>query len=351
MNAPAYLGQLAQQLGCTYVPKCATFKNDNTSNQKGAVIGVRKGYLVALALTRAGNNSGFAFMVRFPATNSAPQIQEAIKSKPEFPSFLNKKWVKATAKQITVSWVYAMKKPKVEDVIGLLDVVIQEVSKYAPAFTGKCEDCTTAETRQITLMNGMPGYHCTACQMRIAAEKQREADEYKAKDANYAAGLVAGLVAAAITGSAWGWLVSWMEADSGKWSPKLHAVVAFGISIPVAWLIFKAMGKRDRAGQVLAAVLTLAAKWWGDAIYFTHVLMHFQNVPFSWQLVGSVGRHFFDFKLFDFGHKLVTTFDVGIALLVPWMPWGKLPTFVPVFQTINPDGSLSKALAQTAGAQ
>jgi hypothetical protein len=48
---------------------------------------------------------------------------------------------------------------------------------------------------------------------------------------------------------------------------------------------------------------------------------------------------------------LVTLFDVGISLLVPWMPWAKLPKFVSVFQTVNPDGSLSQTLTQAAGAQ
>jgi hypothetical protein len=351
MTAATYMSQLAQQLGCIYVPKCTTFKSDYQSNQKGAVFGARQGYLVALALTAAGRSTGFAILVRYPKSAAAEQIQESLKNRPGFSKFLAKKTVKASADGVAVSWTYALNKTKMEEVVSLLDAVIQEVSRYAPAFTGKCEDCATADTRGITLMNGTPGYHCVACQMRIAAEKQREADEYKAKEANYAGGLAAGLAAVAITGSAWGWLVSWMEADSGQWSPKLHAVVAFGISIPVAWLIFKAMGKRDRAGQALAVVLTLAAKWWGDAIYYTHVLMHFQNLAFSWQLVGSVLRHFFDFKFLDVGHKIVAACDVGISLLVPWMPWGKLPKFVPVFQTVNPDGSLTQTLAQSAGAR
>src|SRR2546421_50968 len=80
---------------------------------------------------------------------------------------------------------FSLSKTKLEDLVNLVDAVIEEVSKCAPAFTGKCEDCGSAEAREIILMNGVPGYHCSPCQMRVAAEKQREADEYKARDANY----------------------------------------------------------------------------------------------------------------------------------------------------------------------
>src|SRR5215831_10705272 len=138
MNVPTYLAQLAQQVGGVYVPKCTTFKDDATSNQNGAIIATRKGYLVALALTRTGRNAGFAIMVRFPASVAVQQLQDAIKSKPGFSSFFNKKRVKVAADSVVVSWSYAMTP---EEVVGLLDAVLDELTGYAPAFGGKCEDC------------------------------------------------------------------------------------------------------------------------------------------------------------------------------------------------------------------
>jgi hypothetical protein len=346
MNVATYMSQLAQQVGGIYVPKCPTFKEVCPTAAKGAVFGARKGYLMALALTQAGRTSGFAMLVRYPRAPIAPPLQEALKNQPGFSSFFGKKNVKVTVDGIWVSWTYALTKPKVEEVARLLDAVIEEVSKVVPPFNGKCEDCSAADAREITLMNGMPGYHCLACQMRTAEAKQREADEYKARDANYFLGVIAGLAAAAVAGSAWGWFAGLVEADSGKWYPQLHAIMAFAVSIPICWLMFKAMGKRDRVGQVMAIVLTLAAKWWGDAIYFTYLKMHVQDIAFSWQLVGDVLRHFWEHQFSTGGHVFVTICDVVISCAVPWMPWAKLPKFVPVFQTINPDGSLSQALTQ-----
>jgi hypothetical protein len=355
MNAATYMSQLAQKLGSIYVPKCTTFKNDYQAIKKGAVIGARKGYLTALALTSTGHalgrSNGFFLMVRYPKSSAAPQITEALKNRPGFSSFFGKKMIKAADDGVLISWTYAFGKTKQEEVIALLDAVIEEVSRYVPAFTGKCEDCGTAEAREITLMNGTPGYHCSGCQMRTAADKHREADEYRTKDANYVLGLFAGLFAAAVTGSAWGWLISLLEGDSGQWSPKLHALAGGAIGIPICLLMFKVIGKRDRAGQIMAVVLTLAAKWWGDAIYFTHVWMHFQNLAFSWPLVVSVLKGFFEIKLTDGWHTFVTICDIAISAAVPWLPWGKLPTFVPVFQTIQPDGSLSQTVTQGVAAQ
>src|SRR5215467_6530455 len=167
MNSSTYLTQLAQQLACAYAPKATTFKDENITPEKGSVIGVRKGYLVALALTRVGRYAGFAILIRYPAIMALQQLQEAIKSKPGFSSFFHKKRAKVTAGSLVISWTYAMTKPKPDEIIALLDGVLEEVSHYAPAFCGKCEDCSTAETREITLMNGVPGYHCLACQTRL----------------------------------------------------------------------------------------------------------------------------------------------------------------------------------------
>jgi uncharacterized membrane protein YeaQ/YmgE (transglycosylase-associated protein family) len=199
-------------------------------------------------------------------------------------------------------------------------------------------------------MNGVPGYHCAACQMRLTADKRREAEEYRAKDANYVAGIIAGIVGAAVAGTAWGELAAWLEVDSGKWYPYLHAVVTFLIGMCVCWALFKAMGKRDRAGQVAAVLLTLAGKWWGDALYYTHSMAHLQAVPFSGTLLMDILKHFFLFKFASGLEVVVFLCDLGFSVMMPWTPLARLPKFEPVFQTINPDGSLTQSLARGVGA-
>lgn len=341
---------MARQLGLTYVPKCKTFKDTYQSNIKGAVVGSRRGYLVALALTRTGNNSSFSFMVRYLRSAAAQQIQDAIKAKPGFSAFTNRKTVKATEDRVQVSWVFALKKPKPQEVLQLLDAAIDEVSRFAPAFQGKCEDCGVATVNEITLMDGTPGLHCGACQSRITAEKEREAAEYRAKDSNYGFALAGGMVAAAIVGATWGELISLLEVGSTSWSPKLHMFITFLLGIPVSWVVFKCAGKRDRTTQIMAVFLTLAAKWWGDSLYYTNLMMHFRSLAFTWPLLTKVISHFFVFKFSSLSYKLIFGADLLFSGLLPWMPWGKIPRFVPVFQPLNSAQGWKPAETRTAAA-
>src|SRR5262245_27713067 len=97
MNVQKFLAQLAQRVGGTYLPKGTTFEDDIVGYPRGAVIAVRKGYLVALAVTstpgparyipvRPIRFDGCAIMVRFPASGAGHQLQEAIQSRPGFSS-------------------------------------------------------------------------------------------------------------------------------------------------------------------------------------------------------------------------------------------------------------------------
>jgi hypothetical protein len=61
-------------------------------------------------------------------------------------------------------------------------------------------------------------------------------------------------------------------------------------------------------------------------------------------------KSFFAFKLFDGLHMLVSACDLAFSAAIPWFPWGRLPTFEPLFQTVNSDGTLTQTLARGAGA-
>ena len=119
------------------------------------------------------------------------------------------------------------------------------------------------------------------------------------------------------------------------------------------WLIHL---RRDRMSLMLGIIqplilLTLAGKWWGDALYYSHVVAYSRELPFTATLIFDTLRSFFAFKFFDGLHMLVTACDLAVSVAIPWTPWGRLPKFEPVFQTVNSDGSLTRTLARGAGAQ
>src|SRR5258706_314397 len=74
-------------------------------------------------------------------------------------------------------------------------------------FSGKCEDCNSTAVSDVTLVNGIPGYHCAACQSRVVVEKERAAEEYKNRPANYLLGIPAAIAMATVAGTVWGLFV------------------------------------------------------------------------------------------------------------------------------------------------
>jgi len=349
MAKPSYLMQLGQELGFTVLPGAETFKN-NYQQGKGIALGLRQGYLVAVGLVSAGRSTSLALMVRFRRGSPKEAIESTLKSLSPFKSFTARRALKVSEDGLLVVWPYAFKKPEPQAVVAFIAEILSTIRALALPFSGKCEDCNNTEISEVTLVNRIPGYHCAACQTRFVAEKKQAAEEYNSRPANYFAGIPVAVAVAAVTGTAWGLLASVLEAGTGKWEPKLHICVGFGIASLIAVSLFKAMGKVTRTGQVLAILFTILAKFWGDALYFTfdvlsgpkfHVGTNFLNwkpdehLMFRAILV-VVLRRFWLLKLFDFWGKFVFAADLAWAISIPWLPWGKIPNFTPTFERVGP---------------
>jgi len=46
-------------------------------------------------------------------------------------------------------------------------------------------------------------------------------------------------------------------------------------------------------------------------------------------------QHFWAFKLHGFDGKFVLLGDLLLAGAVPWVPWGKVPKFIPTFESVG----------------
>ena len=358
MAKPSYLQQLGDSLGFTVLPDALTFKGD-FQHGKGIVLGLRSGYLVCVGLISAGEANSVGVIVRYRRGAPKDAIENALKSRPAFKSFIARKPVKVSADGLTVAWPYALKKPTPDAVRNFVDEVVSCVRGLAMPFGGKCEDCGSIEVAEITLVNAMPGYHCDACKARFAAEKERAAEEYKSRPANYMLGVPVGALIAAAAGTAWGLFISWAEVGSTTWSPKLHFIAGFFVAGPVGWAMFKTMGKVTRSGQVAAILLALAGKFWGDVIYYTFSVLysskaHLSINPFVWtqhdyQVFASflrfVAAKFWQFKLYGFEGKFILVGDLACTFSLPLLPWAKLPKFDPTFERV---GRLSETQARAA---
>src|SRR5258708_6378579 len=272
MAKPSYLTQLGEAMGFSVLPNAKTFKNDYQDG-KGIVLGRREGFLVAVGLVSAGRSRTLGVLVRYRRGTPKEAIENALKALPTFKGFAGRKTLKVSEDGLVGGWPYALKKPTPAAVLAFVDEIVSPLRGLALPLGGKCEDCNGVGVSDVTLVDGIPGYHCAACQSRITVEKERAAEEYKNRPANYLLGVPAAIAMAATAGTAWGLFVSWAEAGSDSWSPKLHIVAGFFVAALVAWALFKAAGKVTRVGQTIAILLAIGAKFWGDVLFYTFDLL------------------------------------------------------------------------------
>jgi uncharacterized protein YbaA (DUF1428 family) len=348
-----YLTELSLRAGLQHFPPLATFKTDNQSS-KGTGLGMRGGFPVAVALVSVGNNRSVAAMVCYRKQADVRQLEVALKDLPEFKGFAIRKTIKVQNDQVVFSWPYALKKPSSESIVALLDSVIVVVQQFVPAHDGKCDDCRSATVSSVTLVNSIPGFHCTGCQARLSEAKEREAAEYASRSVQYPQGILFGTAAALVFAMLWALLLNLIEFGSNTWYPKLHIAVSVIASMFVGWAFFKGAGKVNLPGQLLAIVLTLVGKFGGDAFFYARVLADQWHLPLSSHVVAYAITHFWALKLTFYGGWSIVLLlsDLGFAAAIPWMPWGKIPKYQPTFVAVQGDKlvPLQVGTMKTAGA-
>ncbi len=92
--------------------------------------------------------------------------------------------------------------------------------------------------------------------------------------------LVLGIAAAAVGGLAWGLLAYAINYIF------LYGAILIGYLVAAA--VLKGTGKVTRFGQVIIPVLTVASVLFGDAIFYTLIVMKHESVPFSGRLLNAV---------------------------------------------------------------
>jgi hypothetical protein len=155
-------------------------------------------------------------------------------------------------------------------------------------FDGRCEQCASAATPSLTLMNGIPTFICAGCQEKVRQELNLAATNYEAITPNYPNGLVLGIGAAALGGLAWG-LVAYA----------INYIFLYGailIGYVVAAGVIKGTGKVTSFGQIVIPILTVASVLFGDAIFYTLIVMKHEHVPFSARLLNTIVQHLWEIE-------------------------------------------------------
>ncbi len=315
MNENEYLQQVATLAGLQHYPQQGPW-----GRKSGSAVGTRDGYMTAVGFSRNREGARVVILLRFKKIEQPELVKSAVKS-----AAIKKGKLGAVGNNfLRWEWKYSFTKPKPEEVAKLAEELRTAIKPVTMGFDGRCEQCASASTPSLTLMNGLPTFICAGCQENVRHELNQAAVNYEAITPNYPNGLVLGIGAAALGGLAWG-LVAYA----------INYIFLYGailIGYFVAGGVLKGTGKVTRLGQIIIPILTIASVLFGDAIFYTLIVMKHQHVPFSGKLLNAIVVHLVDIESKGSGvlSLLFGLVGAGYALYS-----ARKPKFQAVFQPLG----------------
>jgi hypothetical protein len=279
MKENEYLQQVANQAGLRHYPQQGPW-----NRKSGSAVGTRDNYVTAIGFSQKGRAVVLVILLRFKKLEQEEHLKSALRS-----AAIKKGKLGAIGSNfVRWEWTYAFAKPKAEEVAKLVEDLRTAIKPVTTPFDGRCEQCGSTSTQSLTLLNGMPMFICATCQEKVRHELNQAAVNYEAITPNYPNGLVLGLGAAAVGGLAWG-LIAYA----------INYIFLYGailIGFLVARAVIKGTGKVTRFGQAIIPILTVASVLFGDAIFYTLIVMKHQHVPFTGKLLNTIVAHLWEIE-------------------------------------------------------
>jgi hypothetical protein len=319
MNENDYLQQLAKLTGLQHYPKQGPW-----NKKSGSVVGTLDNYVTAIGFAYNGQNASLVILFRFKKLEQPELVKSALKA-----AAIKEGRLGAVGNDfVRWEWKYSFGKPKLEEVVQLLENLRKAIRTAAAGLEGRCEHCASTTKQSLTLLNGMPMFICSSCQERMRHELNQAAEKYEMITPNYPNGLLLGLGAAALGGCAWGLIAYGVNRIF------LYGAILIGYIVAVA--VLRGTGKVTRFGQIIIPVLTIASVLFGDAIFYTLSVMKQEHVPFSARLLNAVVVHLWELEIQGSGvlSVLFALVGAGYALYS-----ARKPKFQAIFQPLGaPNG-------------
>jgi hypothetical protein len=279
MNENEYLQQVATRAGLQHYPQQGPW-----GRKSGSAVGTRDGYVTAIGFSRDRQGARVVILLRFKKLEQPELVRSAVKS-----AAIKKGKLGAVGNNsLRWEWKYSFIKPKAEEVAGLANALREAIRPATMGFDGRCEQCASNSTPSLTLMDGLPTYICAGCQEKVGHELNQAAVNYEAIAPNYPNGLVLGIGAAALGGLAWGVVAYAINYIF------LYGAILIGYLVAAA--VLKGTGRVTRFGQIIVPILTVGSVLFGDAIFYTLIVMKHQHVPFSGKLLNAIVVHLWDIE-------------------------------------------------------
>ena len=319
MKENEYLQQVASLAGLRHYPQQGPW-----NRKSGSAVGTRDNYVTAIGFTQKGRAVVLVILLRFKKVEQQEQLKSALKS-----AAIKKGKLGAIGSNfVRWEWTYAFTKPKAEEVAKLVEDLRTAIKSVTTPFDGRCEQCGSTSSQSLTLLNGMPMFICATCQEKVRQELNQAAVNYEAITPNYPNGLVLGLGAAAVGGLAWG-LIAYA----------INYIFLYGailIGFLVARGVIKGTGKVTRFGQLIIPVLTVASVLFGDAIFYTLIVMKDRHVPFTGKLLSMIIMHLWEIESKGSG---VLSLIFGLVGAGYALYSARKPKFQAVFQPLGAPNS------------
>src|ERR1700720_162700 len=315
MKENEYLQQLATLAGLRHYPQQGPW-----NKKSGSAVGTRDNYVTAIGFSRNGQAANLVILLRFKKLEQPELVKSALKS-----TAIKKGKLGAVGNDfLRWEWQYSFSKPKAEEVVKLVEDLRTAIKPVTTAFDGRCEQCASTSTQPLTLLNGMPMFICATCQEKVRHELNQAAEKYEMITPNYPNGLVLGLGAAALGGLAWG-LVAY-----GLNHIFLYGAILIGYLVAAA--VLRGTGKVTRFGQIIIPVLTVASVLFGDAIFYTLIVMKHEHLAFSGKLLNAVVVHLWQIEMQGSG---VLSLLFGLVGAGYSLYSARKPKFQAVFQPLG----------------
>ena len=315
MKENEYLQQVAALAGLRHYPQQGPW-----NKKSGSAVGTRDNYITAAGFAYNGQAASLVILLRFKKSEQPELVSSALKN-----ANLKKGKLGAVGSDfVRWEWKYSFTKPKAEEVAKLIEDLRAAIKPVTAAFDGRCEKCASTSTNSLTLLNGMPMFICATCQEKVRHELNQAAEQYEMITPNYPNGLVLGLGAAALGGLAWGLLAYGLNRIF------LYGAILIGFAVAKGVII--GTGKVTRFGQVIIPALTVASVLFGDAIFYTLMVMKEDHIAFSGKLLKAVVLHLWQIEMQGSGvlSVLFGLIGAGYALYA-----ARKPKFKAQFQALG----------------
>ncbi len=223
--------------------------------EDGSLVGMISDFPVLVRSVNYGNFDAVSITIR-TAPGDLTALKKAVKNTKGLKASMLKSIGDGSLQYLIP---YSLFKGKLKgNAIAAIDSLMPAIAASFGPPPRACEVCSRPETKNLVVKGGLPAIVCPGCAETLRAKRDTQRMAYEAMNPAYVKGIIPGLIGAALGALAWAAVIILFKST--------YLILSIGIGVMVAFFMKKAMGRVDRIGYVIAAVLVLASIFAGEIL-------------------------------------------------------------------------------------